>query len=452
MAKDKAYFGNTLAEEPYKVEGSPETDQSVPPSGEAAEARAREVDAAIEPAPTAEPGESVRAEKPEKQLLENAFKTRNDIIKEMRAKRDAEVEEVVPEPVVEAEPVEATTTQKVAPAVAEKAEKPQETSPQKVKLKVDHKEIEVPLDEAIAWAQQHKAAENRLTEANLLAKRLKDEYAQALALRQQLMNTGQQPGPQAYQPQALSTAEQRTTPKGPTVPDLSQVVEKIRYGEDGEGEAALRSVVEAITAQVQQTQPQLSPQEVAALAAQMVQTQSITQQAVTGFAEKHPEIAQDEIMTAAQVRTMHAIVFDELKNLRNSEGLGVPPEYLQAASRDPNQAFAFHGDLRKQGWKLSTSDEVSERAAQWVETKYRLKPEPAPVPQSVEAPQPVPQQRPVATERREQRMDEKRAMPAQPRRASPTAKPVVQGPATRTSTVEKMRAARGHTNLIGNLY
>lgn len=377
--------------------------------------------------------ESPEADAPEetKKRAEAPPSKRDEVIKRIRAKRDAEDAPAEEEPPAE-----------VDEPAAEKSEKPVEAvvQPRKIKVRVDHADRELTEEELIAAAQKGLAADNRLTEIN----RITSEARRRLAELDSEVHNRRQASP-AHQPEAAVEEPAPTRVDSKINKDrLREVVEKIRYGEDDEGADALESLFEEARSaqpaqQPQQQQAQPSPQEIAAQVAPIIQQQTQIQAAAREFADRHSEIAADPVMRMAVSQTARERMVQALQRHSEPNGEAIPSEWVAwvASAPDANQTFARYHEFKKQGWGVPDGKALYEEAASHIEDKYRLKP------QQVE--QPEDNNLPSQTETRiEARQAEKRAMTPQPRRATPSR--VVPSPPPQKTTgnvVQEMRARRG---------
>jgi hypothetical protein len=354
---------------------------------------------------------------------------RQEIIERAKAKRleESAAQEPAEEPVVEELPALPKTT---TPAAA---------APRA--LKVDHVQREVSQEEYDRAARLGLAVGNRLDAlTNSLAevnRRLANQppAGQAPVERD---SPASQPGQRTQPPQTRRSPPRQAADISDE--ELDRLGDLIVYGEADERRAALRELrgsgssltVEDVIEEYERRR--VREDELAAAGAR--------------FAEANPHIVQDEGLVQFTVNRMQAIAIDEMR------AINVPPEYLAQAATDPEIAFAYHKDLRKQGWTgLSQPEAISDAAAQFVSKRYRIVDDPAPAP--VPGARPAPTSLTPSTQRQVQPSHDRRAQITaekeqmrQPRRAAMIARtPAAPAPRSSQDVITGMRKARGYTTL-----
>lgn len=350
---------------------------------------------------------------------------RKAIIERAKAKRLEEE----PAPVAEAAPVEEPTPQKPA------SEQQPVEQPPKRKLKVDRVEREVSEEEYDTAARVGLAVGNRLAELNQILPQLRQ-----LANPPRTVQTPTDRDSAASPPANKVTA--RSTPSrvaSLTDEKLDQIGEQLAYGEPEDRRAALRALAEEIG-----SGPPVTADDVV----QEVERRNARSQemAIAGqeFGKRHPGIVADPDLVDLTTKHMQRVCIEEMWTI------GVADDVLAEAAADLNVAFAYHGDLRRQGYQLSEPESVSDKAAKHVADKFGIADGPAP------ALRPTPTALVPSTQRqitpaanRVDRELEKEQM-RNPRRAAmvertpPTPAPLSRDEAKRARVLD-MRRARGYS-------
>ncbi len=312
------------------------------------------------------------------------------------------------------------------PADAEIVERVAADEPRKVKLRVDHQDVEITEEQRDAFARQHMAAENRLTEASALKRQAaaeRAETARLLAEAQALRDN--------TSVRADSTSSQRTdAPNADTARGappkahaelFRDMAEKLQVGDVEEGAEALASLFQALSPQ-QQAQ---SPEEIADFVLAEAERRAADKVVGDNFASAHQEIVGDNVLLGATINRLHESVVEDLRSI------GCDPKFLEIARSDLEKAKVLHDDFRlTQGYALRDPAVLVDLAAREIESRY--------VPGKRE-----PQQlQPTQSDRMQNRAEEKRGL-SQPRRVSVVDRQ--SGPTERRtagSIVDQMRKAR----------
>lgn len=347
---------------------------------------------------------------------------RDQVIESIRAKKgQAEIEAVNDN---DDEPQAEDTYQNDRSDEPEDEEIYEAQAPQKHKLRVDHRDIEVTQQELEAAARQHYAAENRLAELNALKQQTAAQLAEMRALKENLARA-ESSSPQ--RPTTPNTDAGRETPPR-ALGNLRDIVEKIQLGDADEGAEALQSLLQEMRPNQAVNAEQIAERALA-LQAERQQQREVADR----FAEDHREIVNDPHLMKITVDRLHERIVEDMA------AIGVQPVHLDQARRDFKVATAYHQDLRNQGYaKLRDPALLVKAAALDVEGRYVA-------PRRNEEPQSY--REPAAPRYDDRRAAKRELSGSQPRRVSQVARaPERPAKVSATSVVEQMRRARGHVN------
>ncbi len=225
-----------------------------------------------------------------------------------------------------------------------------------VTLRVDHRDVQVTPEQMHAYARQHLAAENRLSELNALKQQTAAQLAEIQQLKDNLGVRADSTSPQrANAPNAKTDRETPPKARG----DLRELAEKIQLGDADEGAEALSQILDAV-----QSNRGPSAEEMAERILAMSEEREAHRVAGETFAAEHREIASDPVLYGATINRLHERVLEDMQKI------GVRPEHLQQAAANFETAAAYHKDLRGQGYALADPMTLVGEAAREIEDRY----------------------------------------------------------------------------------
>jgi hypothetical protein len=324
-----------------------------------------------------------------------------------------------------------------APAPAPQPAPAPTSEPTTIRLRVNGKDVDLPIDEVRAQAQKALASEDILGEAKTLRNELAGivNGAKQSAARPALPtgNQGEQNPTQPTEP--APAADGLVNQEDP----FAKLIETIQFGDPQEARAQLQQVVgQTASAVVQQTLVQQRLKDEGVKAAKVL----------TDFKDHHPELANDEMASAAIQSRLHHYQVEDLTKL------GIDPTRIRQDGKPPTPGDIadFHKWLRTEGHDVRTPETMLEKARDeflaWKGIKTEPTPEPAPA-------QPGPKGAPrveitVAREGRRQEIQQQPSRTTNPR--TPVVQPGAQ-PRDRSDVVSAMKARnaklRGTTLGIG---
>lgn len=291
---------------------------------------------------------TAKTEEPEAEQPERQESKREAIARGIRERRsqpaDADDE---PEDLDTDQVPELAAPEPTIEAVAE-PEVELEPQPKKRQIKVDGKTIEVSEDDLVRIAQQNFAADRRLDEA----KRAREEAARDRAEAARLLELSRQ-GDRADQPAATAEDPQRDT-AALTRQKLSQLRERLLFGSEEEGAAALEEF-QRMTAPTQtREEPDVHAVVEQALADQ--RRKETSDRTLAQFAQKNHDLVND--------RKARLLVEDGLIEEMQRDMLALPDVSEDDVNRlTPMQVAEAHKGLREQGFQVRPLDALMEAAA-----------------------------------------------------------------------------------------
>lgn len=372
-----------------------------------------------EAAPSGEPEVDLKVNKEaeESPTTKPLHSKREEIVARAKARREKEAEEAEPA-------TERPERQE------QRQERQEEQRPATRKLRVDRQDRELTEQEYETAAQMGLAVGNRLAELNQLL-----SQARALANQSQQRQSVDSDDPPTNLPEERRPTDRPAPTRAAPLSDeaLDQIREKLVYGDNEEGRAALRDLagrsltIDDVFAELQ------------AREARQQELLEVGQQ----FAQYHPSVSADKGLINLTTDQMHEDVLSELA------GINLNDQQMQEARRDKEKAFEFHADLRKQGHPLTDPNVIADRAATIIEGRYQVIERPQPPATSVarvSLPLRTTQQE-SGGQQRQERMAEKEQM-RQPRRAAMVQRsPGAPQPRSRSEVVAGMRKIRGYTTV-----
>jgi hypothetical protein len=388
--------------------------------------------------------------------------------KEGRAQQPEPAAEPAPEPVTEAQPPErpaqpARSEQRSAAQARTEADGLREPAaaalPQKVVLKVDGRDEEVTLDEALSRARKYTAGEKRLDKAKDI---LRDAIQSATVIRGQThpasaapasapesqpavraeREDAASPEPGHPQPEARPSASTESPPRRSKIDrdKLRQLAERIQVGDTDEGADALAELLET-TVQAPDPQPRVSQDAVRQHVHEelrQAKAEAENAAALKAFADKYPALKDNDVLADAAVGVLRKEIIRDLQEVG-----GLSDADLAPLSRDINQLVFVHGRARQAGLQVATPAQLLDRTGQYMAREFGLQraEEPAPAQRQPHTQQPHGASSDPALQ---SRIEAKRGAQQQPRAAGVRAAPP-QAPRPRTAQeiVRDMKRQRG---------
>lgn len=296
------------------------------------------------------------------------------------------------------------------PGVPVQPKAPQAQQPQKRKLLVRGREVEMTDDEILAAAQKTVAADTYLDEARALLEEAKKVKAERAG------RDPQHPEGQDRTQDEVQDSDTRDRSQHPEN-DLAAVVEMIQYGDPKEAAEKLAKAIDT-AADKRANEGHV---------ARLVQNDlAKSQQDLKAFVEANPDLARDEIASNVIENSVYKIYRDEIK------ALGVDEAQIP---QDPKQLADWHRLYRVHGHAVSRPAEVLNKAKATLETwRGTSTKQPA-----------APAKGAARVQVNVDRTERRAAIPQQPSRSvapRQDAAPVAQD-SSRKSAVQEMRRARG---------
>lgn len=361
-------------------------------------------------------------------------RTRNDIVSRFRTERAAEKEvgeqdemsdftqEGLPPEFVQPAPAPEAEPQAEAESQPQPEAQPQ-AQPQTLRLKVNGKELDLPIEEVIAKAQIAIASDNLLDKA-------KNKLAEIDNLAEQVRLKAQQPSPDGHH--AAPNGQQTEPPLQPTDAqnrgDGKKLIEAIQFGDPDDAERLLQ---EEISRRAQEQVPKVVQEQ---LLQQRLRDEGARAAAqLKEFAEKHKDIAEDP--AACAVMEVNTLLLQR-EDLRK---LGLDPDHLRTDGipTTPGDIAEAHRFYRANGYAVRSPAQLLEdslaKYQEWRGVKKQQTDEAAPQPQ-VAAPR---VELSIARQERRQAVQPQPSRTAQPRQA-----PQPEQSSDRSSIVAKMKAQR----------
>jgi hypothetical protein len=375
---------------------------------------------APEPAPQVEtpPAETPPAPEPDKPEDARAAAARR--IKERRARERAEFD-TAPAANSSHEP---PFVKPLAPAeepiepVAEETPPPP-AAPEKLTIKVNGAESQHSREDLVKLAGlDPEDAEGVPDKALIKAAQINE--AARIKLEKSRTVPGAPPAPAAPAaiPAATNEPPAEPAPQKPAraIPaKVKEALEKFTYGDPEEATNAFIDAIDAV-------------HEERNTSARINELKGDNQRAIVQFSESNPDIAQDPRASRFLLTQITAEIINDLRDL------GAPEANLQGLHLQPNIAIEAHTQARLAGRNVRAPADIMNAAGSEVRSAFQMK-------KPGEDPPPPPPPPPTPTNNR---LEAKRQLTQQPQRSGnppPPAPPAP--PLTRSSTVMKMRQARG---------
>jgi hypothetical protein len=281
-------------------------------------------------------------------------KTRDDIVSRFKADRITEKEEAADDITEFARSGMPPEFDETNTPVVEQAETEQETAaeqveastqPQKIKVKVRGKEMELTQDELIANAQKALAGESYLEEGKTKLKEIEDHLAK---LRNPAARVGQDDIHPAVQNQTQTT-EQTADTKDQHPDPMDKLIETIQFGDPAEAKTQLRDTIAATSKQVVTTE----------LENQRFQDEGArTNKVLQDFRDKHADLAADSKAVAVIETTVLELQKEDLR------AIGFDPDKIQTPSGvvTAGDIATAHRYYRSKGARLRSPTEMLETA------------------------------------------------------------------------------------------
>lgn len=247
-----------------------------------------------------------------------------------------------------------------------RAEQPGEV--RRLKIRVNHQDLELPEDEIIRRAQLGTASEDAFAEARRLQQEARETLADARRAAQDMRGRPDS----AHQAEAVDPAVQED-PRTKGL-NLRETAEALQNGDTEDAEKALSDLVREIRAEG----PAESSDEMADRVENRLQARAAVQRFTAYFADKHPELVgrpglQLELRDAA-----HRATLEELQQVIGDRGQTLSANDLARAAQSPALATKWLGDYSQQGVKrrdgqsLPNPIAVMDRAADALKREFGL--------------------------------------------------------------------------------
>lgn len=280
-----------------------------------------------------------------------------------------------------------------AEAEAHEAEAIEETPAGRVRLKVNGREIEKPLNEVIADAQKFAAAEDRLEEAKRLV-------AEAKALR----DASRRQEPEDY-PQER--------PEDPRQAKLREIAERLQVGDVDEAAEALAALND--------------PSEIDRRVEAKIRQARIDEEnraALQRFAKQFPDLVANKYLAKAGEEVLAEQLTQDFRKL------GIPDEAIAPLRSNHAMLVRAHNELRAAGRPLRSADQILAETGKVLSREFGVR------------------GRGVDREQIEARVERKRSMGTQPRAAGVRA-PMASAPVQKSArdVVAMIRKSRGFPSI-----
>jgi hypothetical protein len=275
---------------------------------------------------------------------------------------------------------------------------------QRVKLVVDGRAMEVPLEEVVRRAQINKATDSRLEEAKRLLSETKAVHRNRV---EELDERDERPQYHTPTPGATNSPNER----------MRSIVERIQMGDTDEGMQALTEFANAIPDAVRATM-------------QAENDRAQMSAALNRFTARYPQVLQDPDLGMAGYTVLARTIREDLNRA------GVTDEQLAAARIDPNNVVALGhaaAALRRHGHKVGSFEDHLNAAAGEMSRKFSIRPG-----------NQAPRSRIASPEEIRARLDQKQRSMQRPRAAGLRMEaPEPSRPKTPAEIVAEARRARG---------
>jgi hypothetical protein len=246
-----------------------------------------------------------------------------------------------PAPQAQPEKVDQLAAQMADPVVTE--------TPDRVRIKVDGVETDVPLDEVVRQYQKHSSADRRLAEATRLLREAEATQARIAQEAQEAQLRAQQ---NQQQPQQQAAASEAGTDAPETEASGKEFLKALFEGDEENALAALQKVVGG-RQQAQAPAPTLDIDQIAQAVTHQVQQKLVVESALTQNQQTYPELYSDP--------DMEALALTKIQRLREQTGTDFLSA-LDTVSRDMATKFGWsaHAD---QGRQADPAPTTSNRTA-----------------------------------------------------------------------------------------
>lgn len=232
----------------------------------------------------------------------------------------------------------------------------QAAPPKKVKLRVNHQDVEMDMDDVIAHAQKSMAADNILDSAKSKARELDDIIAQARNRVARPDPASHQTGQDRSQQAEPASQDQGNNGESHTSDDdgFSQLVETMQFGDVRDAAPLLRDTIDRAVDRAADRK----------VTVKMQQNRMNDEAARTGvilekFNTDHPELQKDRSAQAVMKQYVYETQVDDLA------AIGVTMESLQASvghALSPGDIAQAHQFYRSEGYKLKKPEVMLEDA------------------------------------------------------------------------------------------
>ena len=318
----------------------------------------------------------------------------------------------------------AAETQAAAEPVAEPVAEP---GPQMVRLKVHGKEIEMPLEDALAQAQIALASDNLLEQT-------KARFKEVDALLEQARTRAAAPAANTTQQSPAQPANTDAAPGDPQHQgEVKSLAEVLQFGDPAEAESMLRNTIaQEANKLVQEKLYEERMKDEGARAARVLED----------FTAANPDLAAHPMANAAIQSKIFELQVEDMK------AIGIDPARIRQDGQPPTPGdiALAHRHFRSNGMKVRSPEQMLEKAKDDFLAWKGVKKEPVANPADNKGTPRID----VTVDRAARRQ----AIPQQPSRANtprPAAQPAAQ-PRDRSAIVADMKAARARTRgvVLGN--
>jgi hypothetical protein len=341
---------------------------------------------------------------------------RDEIARKFRERRAKDREQFVGH---QAEPQPLFLNEQAAPEAAPAPADPAHPAPQTFEIKVFGKSEQVSREQLIAMADLSAEDAEAIPEKSLVKIAQINEAAKRRLEAAKTTPFGAPAAPVAPAATPAAPQEPTTEQNDPEAsrgkPTLKDHLEKVQYGDPEEAEAAF---VSAIDQRLEERQ----------LAERARTIASDNDRAIEAFSQANPDITAHETASRYLLTETTAEIINELR------ALGAPEENLAPLHFNPAKAVQAYREARLSGLNVRTPTEILDAAGKTVRTQFGL---------TREGTRPSPSAAPAPATNR---VEAKRALTQQPTRSgSPVAIVPPANDNNRSSTIQKMRAARGQS-------
>lgn len=228
--------------------------------------------------------------------------------------------------------------------------------PRKVKLRVNHQDVELDFDDVISHAQQSLAADGILNKAKSKLNEIDQLYEQTRNRVARPDPSGHQTGQDRSQQVDGAPSDQPDGSQSHTSDDdgLTQLVETMQFGDQKDAVPMLRDTIARIADQVSDRKVTFKLQQ------DRMNDEAARTGAVLGeFNAKHPELLKDRSAQAVMKEHVFATQVEDLA------AIGVTPELLAQSighAPTPGDIAQAHQFYRSEGYKLRKPEKMLEDA------------------------------------------------------------------------------------------